>query len=273
MKLNTIYNENCLETMARMPDGFVDLTVTSPMYDDMRSYKNAIGDQWNLEKFTPIAKDLYRVTKHGGVVVWIVGDKTRDFCESLTSFKQAIFFVEECGFRLLDTMIYEKNNGPAPYPNMKRYAPWSEYMFVLSKGKPGTFNPIKDRPTKSGAGKRNSGNSSRQKDGSTKATGEYITKGHAIRHNVWSYHVGMNKDTTDKIAMSFPARFPEKLAEDHILSWSNPGELVYDPFMGSGTTAKMAFLNNRKYIGSEISTEYWEMSVNRMAMVMENNGN
>lgn len=262
MLLGKTYNENCIETMQRMPDAFVDLTVTSPPYDNLRDYK---GYSFPFEE---IAKELYRVTKDGGIVVWVVGDATNNFCESLSSFKQAIYFVEECGFNLLDTMIYEKANGPAPYPALKRYAPWFEYMFVFSKGRPKTFNPIKDIPTKSGAGRLNASNTSRQADGSLVSTGSYITQAFRTRHNVWKYDVGNNKDTSDNVAMSHPARFPERLAQDHILSWSNEGDVVYDPFMGSGTTAKMSILNNRSWIGSEMSEEYCEIINQRLSPLL-----
>lgn len=263
MKIELILGD-CLKKVKDIPDNTVDLTVTSPPYDSLRAY-NGNNTLWGEHVWKQVARDLFRVTKPGGVVVWVVGDETKNFCESLSSFKQAIFFVEEVGFNLLDTMIYEKKGGPAPYPNMRRYSPWFEYMFVFSKGKPKTFNQIKDKETKSGSGKRNSGNSARQKDGSTKSSGGYITKKYTSRHNVWAYHVGMNKDTTDKIAMSFPARFPELLARDHIISWSNEGDTVFDPFMGSGTTGKMAKLLKRNFIGIEIDPEYFDISSKRIS--------
>jgi site-specific DNA-methyltransferase (adenine-specific) len=160
-------------------------------------------------------------------------------------------------------MIYQKNGAPSPYPGMMRYAPYFEYMFVFSKGKPKTFNPIKDRKNKS-FGKINSGNTARQKDGSTKPTGSYIPKEFSIRPNVWTYDVGKNKDTKDEIALKHPARFPEMLAKDHILSWSNERDLILDPFLGSGTTAKMAKQLNRKFIGIEISEEYLKITKERL---------
>jgi len=238
--------------------GCIDLTLTSPPYDDARDYKGYCFD------FEKIAKEIYRITKNGGVLVWVVADQTKKFSETLTSFKQAIFFKEECGFNLLDTMIYEKNGGPAPYPNMMRYAPSFEYMFVFSKGKPKTFNPIKDRRNKV-FGKVNSGNTARQKDGSTKPSGSYVPKEFSIRPNIWTYDVGKNKDTKDKVAMTHPARFPELLAKDHILSWSNESDVVCDPFMGSGTTGKIAKELSRNFIGVEISEEYLNIAKERIA--------
>jgi len=261
LELNKIHQGDSAILLKQINDNSIDLTVTSPPYDNLRDYKGYSFD------FETIAKELYRVTKEGGVVVWVVGDETKDFCESLSSFKQAIYFVEKCGFNLLDTMIYKKNGSPSPYPNMRRYALIFEYMFVFSKGKPKTFNPIKDRKNKS-HGKINSGNTARQKDGTTKSSGSYLQKKYSIRTNIWTYDVGKNKDTKDVIALQHPARFPELLAKDHILTWSNPKEIILDPFAGSGTTLKMAKLNNRKYIGLEVSEEYCKIAQNRVSSLL-----
>ena len=242
-------------------DNSIDLTVTSPPYDDIRDYE---GFNWN---FKELAKELYKVTKQGGIAVWVVGDKTENFCETLSSFRQALYFVDNVGFNLLDTMIYKKKGGPSPYPNLKRYAPWFEYMFIFSKGKPKTFNPIKDKLTKSGKGEINSGSTARQKDGRTIKTGCYKTSKYKMRCNVWEYDVGKNKTTNDECAFKHPAMFPEKLAKDHIKSWSNEGDIVLDPFMGSGTTAKLAELLDRKWIGFEISEEYVDIAYKRVGKV------
>lgn len=258
MEINKIYNENCIDTMRRMPDNFVDLVVTSPPYDNLRDYK---GYSFPFED---IAKELFRVVKNGGVVVWVVGDATINFCESLTSFKQSIFFVENCGFNLLDTMIYAKKSYAPAYPNMKRYAQTFEYMFVLSKGKPNTFNPIMVDKQISSISNKIETNGFRQKDGSMvykKMETSSLVKSDC---NVWVYDVGFNKSSKDKVSFEHPATFPEQLANDHILSWSNEGDLVYDCFMGSGTTAKMAILNNRKWIGSEMSSEYCNIANKRL---------
>lgn len=255
---------DCRDVMDKMiaQNIFVDLTVTSPPYDNLRTYND--GLEWNESIWKDIILKLSSVTVTGGVVVWVVGDETKNFCESLSSFKRAIYFVEQGKFNLLDTMIYEKSGGPSPYPNMRRYSPWFEYMFVFSNGKPKTFNPIKDKPTRSGGGKVNSGNTARQASGITTPTGSYITSDFTMRHNVWKYAVGCGKDTSDKIALGHPARFPEQLANDHILSWSNPGDIVFDPFMGSGTTGKMALLGNRKFIGIEKDLTYFNLSKTRL---------
>ena len=248
MEVNKIYNESNLETMANMPDGFIDLTVTSPPYDKLRTY-NGFNFDWKT-----IIKELYRVTKKGGVVVWVVGDATIKGSETGTSFKQALHAID-CGFRLHDTMIYQKDN--CPFPSLNRYYANFEYMFVFSKGKPKTFNPIIDRKNKS-FGRKITG-TNRQKDGTTKPIknkGNEI-KEFGVRFNNWLVSDGKRQS-------KHPAVFPEQLANDHIISWSNENDLVYDPFMGSGTTAKMAVLNNRNYIGSEISLEYIEIIENRL---------
>jgi len=257
LEINKIYCVDNVEGMKLLDTESIDLTVTSPPYDDLRDYNGYSFD------FEGVANQLYRVTKAGGIVVWVIGDETKNFQESLSSFKQAIHFVDNSGFYLLDTMIYLKNNVPPTYPNMKRYSPAFEYMFVFSKGKPKCFNPIKDRENKN-YGKDFQGGTQRQKDGSLKKTPRYSPQQYGMRFNYWNYTVGKNKDTKDEIALNHPARFPEKLAEDHIISWSNERDLVLDPFMGSGTTAKMAKLNNRNYIGFDSSQEYCDIANNRL---------
>ena len=241
-----IYNEDCLDTMSRMKDNHIDLTVTSPPYDNLRDYKGYSFD------FESIAKELYRVTKDGGVVVWIVGDATIKGSETGTSFKQALFF-KEIGFRLHDTMIYEKSG---VMPSKNRYCQMFEYMFVLSKGKPKTTNLLKDRKNNWGGTKTFSNITSRQKDGTLKKKAQKEINDFGMRFNIWRVINGNGFGQKDKIAYKHPATFPEQLANDHIISWSNENDLVYDCFMGSGTTAKMAIANNRKWIGSEISKEY-----------------
>ena len=251
MEINKIYNENCIDTMAKMPDGFVDLTVTSPPYDSLRDYK---GYSFSFEN---IAKELFRVTKDGGVVVWIVADETKNFCESLSSFRQAIFFVEHCGFNLLDTMIYHKSNYAPAYPTLRRYANTFEYMLILSKGKPKTFNPIQQE--KALKGYKNKKSYFRQKDGSQLLKFIDCDRETKDAENVWTVC-----PTKAKSAGDHPAVFPEQLANDHIISWSNENDIVYDPFMGSGTTAKMAILNKRNWVGSEISKEYCKIAEKRI---------
>jgi site-specific DNA-methyltransferase (adenine-specific) len=249
MEINKIYNENCLETMAKMPDNFIDLVVTSPPYDKLRNYKGYSFD------FENVAKELYRVTKEQGVLVWVVADSVIDGSESGNSFRQALYFKEQ-GFNLHDTMIYQKNS--YPFPPTNRYYQQFEYMFVFSKGKPKTTNLLK---CESGNKKRKS--TQRNKDGTTTS---FTSEGNKerIMDNVWLEDTGYMRTTKDKYAFKHPAMFPESLSEKHIQTWSNESDLVYDCFMGSGTTAKMAILNNRKYIGSEISEEYCKIIETRI---------
>ena len=262
IELNKIYNEDCLETMAKMPDCFVDLTVTSPPYDNLRTYNGYSFD------FKAVAKELYRVTKQGGVVVWVVGDATIKGSETGTSFRQALYFMD-CGFNLHDTMIWEKPNPMPTDPKCFRYYNSFEYMFVLSKGKPNLCNYLKDKTKNAGknfgtAPMRNYDGSKRD-DRTIKLQGVVIGD-YKIRNNIWKYAIGSGV-AKDKIAYNHPAIFPEQLANDHIISWSNEGDLVYDPFMGSGTTAKMAILNKRNWIGSEISQEYCKIAEERIRKI------
>jgi DNA modification methylase len=249
LELNKIHHGDCLELMKEIPDNTIDLIVTSPPYDNLRTYNGFSFD------FECVANELYRITKQGGIVVWVVGDATIKGSETGTSFRQALYF-KEIGFNLHDTMIYSKRN-PVPYHH-NRYNPTFEYMFVISKGKPKIFNALKEPTNKRVPGKF------RYPDGSLKEANSVGGKEFKLRGNVWSYSVGKGGSTNDAIAFEHSAIFPEKLAEDHIKSWSNSGDIVFDPFSGSGTTCKMAMMNNRKYLGCEISQEYIDIANKRI---------
>ena len=239
---------DCLGIMRKMDDRCIDLTVTSPPYDNLRKYNGYSFD------FEPVAKELYRVTKLGGVVVWVVGDATVKGSETGTSFKQALYF-KDCGFNLHDTMIWEKTG---MLPTQGRYYNIFEYMFVFSKGKPKAMNFICDHKTTAGGRIQKKDaciNKGKQKDGA----GTFVRNEYSRRTNIWRITIGKNKET-----QGHPAPFPEQLAKDHIITWSNPGDVVFDPFMGSGTTAKMAMLNGRKFIGCEISEEYCNIIKERL---------
>ena len=264
LELNRIYNMDCVNGLKLLDDECVDLTVTSPPYDNLRHYK---GFSFNFEE---VAKELYRVTKKGGCVVWVVNDATVKGSETGTSFRQALYF-KQIGFLLNDTMIYAKDS--CPYPETVRYYPAFEYMFVFSKGRPKTVNLIKDKPNKN-CGDKITG-TERKPDGSIKRmaairnkTGRVI-RPYGVRLNIWKYKMGYMKSTTDKIAYKHPAIFPERLAHDHIISWSNEGDLILDPFSGAGTTAKMAVLAKRKFIGFEISAEYCDIARQRLEGICE----
>ena len=262
-----LYKGDCLKVMEELIKRGVktDLTVTSPPYDDLRNYNNSLD--WNFDMFKQVANKLYQITKEGGIVVWVVGDKTIKGSETGTSFKQALYF-KEIGFNLHDTMIYAKEN-PVPL-NHNRYEQRFEYMFVLSKGKLKTFNGLREDCKYAGT-KRTEKDRQYRKD----ATGSFKTgktapiKDTKLRYNIWFYQIGNNQSSKDKYAFKHPAIFPEKLAEDHILSWSNEGDLVFDPFMGSNTTGKMALKNNRRFIGIEKVEEYFEIAKKRIEGVKD----
>lgn len=249
--MNTLYiGDNVKVLKEHIADGVIDLTVTSPPYDDLRTYN---GFEWDIDG---VIEQLWRVTKQGGVVVWVVGDKTHKGSETGTSFRTALKFMEY-GWRLYDTMIYLKDN-PMPI-NDKRYQQAFEYMFVFSKGVPKTTN-IKRVPKSSKTLERQRHS---RKFTQRDSSGEFIEPTSYVggvkdpttkKVNVWNYLIGFG--SADELAFKHPAIFPEKLAEDHILSWSNEGDVVLDLFGGSGTTAKMAALNNRKFVHIDISEEY-----------------
>lgn len=262
MQTNCIKCCDNVEGLRCLPDNCIDLTVTSPPYDNLRAYQ---GFSWD---FDALASELYRVTKPGGVVVWIVNDATINGTETGTSFRQALAF-KSLGFNIHDTMIYAKHN-PPPTGGPKRYAQSFEYMFVFTKGSPKTFHPLTEPRRNACNDKRTKRVKSftRKADGTTDRRLVAINQNDPKRRNVWTYLVGGGNTTSDKYAYQHPAMFPEQLAADHIISWSNPGDVVLDPFLGSGTTAKMAVLNGRRYIGFEISADYVEIAKRRIAAAL-----
>lgn len=252
LPLDEIICGNNVDVLSSFPDECIDLTVTSPPYDKLRNYKGYTLD------FEGVARESWRITKRGGVLVWVVGDATNKGTETGTSFKQALYFMS-VGFNLHDTMIYRKIE-PPPQEQHPRYKPAFEYMFVFCKGyPPRVFNPITRQNKLSGKtitspGQRNANGTMRHENGKI-----FTIKERSVIDNVWEYVPARNPD--------HPAPFPEQLAEDHILSWSNPDDIVLDPFVGSGTTAKMAIRHNRRYIGIDISAEYCEIARRRVSDV------
>ena len=253
-----IYNENCIDHMQSMSDNSVDLVVTSPPYDNLRTYND--GSSWSFDVFKRVADGLFRVVKDFGVVVWIVSDATINGSETGSSFRQALYFID-IGFNLHDTMIWNKES--ATHPEVMRYYHSFEYMFVFVKAPNGgvhqiTANLLKDR--KNLYSDTPVIGTKRKADGSTK----FFHKDHnhseyGVRFNVWSTSCARGKELT-----GHPAQMPIKLAEDHIKTWSNTGDSVFDPFLGSGTTACACLNTNRKFIGCEISPEYFELAKKRI---------
>lgn len=253
--LGKINNDDCIKFMKKLPDNCIDLTVTSPPYDDLRDYENKLV--WDYCIFRKVARELYRVTKNGGVVVWVIGDKTDKCNKSLTSFKHALYF-QEVGFNIYDVIIYQKAGSSPPHPN--RYFNSFEYMFVMSKGKPKSVNLLKDKKN-SCAGMSTFGDiTRREKDGSLTNKGKKVINEFGIRTNIWRYNNGKGFSSKDKVAYEHPAIFPEKLVEDHIKSWSNQGDVVFDPFGGSGTTAKVSIELGRKWLYVEKVKKYCDIA-------------
>jgi len=254
LPLNEIICGDAVDIMRSIPADSIDLVVTSPPYDNLRSYN---GYSFNFEG---MAKGLFRVMKKGGVVVWVVGDQAIKGDETGTSFRQALYF-KQVGFNLFDTMIYLKTPRGA-VGNNKTYWQAFEYMFVLSKDTPKTINLIKDRENKDERGGDNG--TKRLHDGTLLKLKRAGYSKYGRRTNVWEYLIGRGHSASDDIAYKHPAIFPEKLVQDHVTSWSNPGDVVFDPMCGSGTTCKMAKLNKRDFIGIDISSEYCKIAEERL---------
>lgn len=255
--INKVIQDDCLQVMKKFEDGCVDMVLTSPPYDNLRNYK---GYDFQFEA---IAKELYRVVKDGGVVVWVVGDATINGSETGTSFKQALFFKEN-GFNLHDTMIFKKRN-PIPQVYKLRYSNEFEYMFVLSKGRVATHNTIMVECLHAGLKLNGTTYKNYSKDDQKRAKMAKPVKDYKIKGNIWEYVVGKNLE--DQEAKGHPAPFPCELARDHIYSWSNEGDLILDPMCGSGTTCKAAIQLGRRFIGIDISHEYLEIAKKRLSNV------
>jgi len=252
---------DCLEKMKEIKDDSIDLTVTSPPYDNLRTY-NGNNDLWGEHVWKAVIQDLFRVTKQGGVVVWVVGDATINGSETGTSFKQALWGMD-CGFNLHDTMIWNKD--ACRYPETNRYYPVWEYQFILSKGKPEITNLIKDRANITVGSKVARKRQVRTSDGKMEENSAYRRdrnrriNEYGVRFNIWDIPVSSCEGRKDH-----PATFPEQLAYDHIISWSNEGDMVLDPFMGSGTTGKMARRTGREFIGIELDPGYFKIAEDRI---------
>lgn len=255
--MTSLYLGNCLEVLPTFKQGSIDMVLTSPPYDNLRTYNDS--STWNFEVFQSVARELHRVLKDGGIMVWVVSDSTKNYGKSLTSFKQAIYF-NDIGFKVVDVMIWRKPGFTDVASIKYRYPNVFEYMFVLAKGKPSTFNPIKDRKNIHGGSALNG--TRRQVNGTTKdlwSAGKVLDE-YGIRFNVWDMsHANKGKEKT-----GHPAQFPEELATGHILSWSNENDTVLDPFMGSGTTGVVCKQFNRNFIGIEIDASYFNMAENRI---------
>lgn len=249
-----LYCGDCAEVLQKL-EANIDLVVTSPPYDDLRAYSGYTFD------FECVATRLCEKIKHGGAVVWIVGDATKNGSETGTSFKQALYFKDHCDMNLHDTMIYEK--AQACFGSTKCYLQSFEYMFVFSKGKLQTINFLRDRANVR-SGEEKAAKNGRNVLGEMPQRTTVSMKPFGKRKNIWKYGVGGVKDNN-----VHPAVFPQKLAEDHIRSWSNLGETVLDPFMGSGTTALAAISLGRRYVGIEISEKYCEIAKQRIIEVEE----
>lgn len=251
-QLNELYADDCVHFMKNnIQDNYIDMVLTSPPYDNLRNYNG-----YKFE-FEAIANELFRVIKKGGVVVWIVGDKIKNGNKSLTSFRQALYF-QEIGFNVHDVMIYAKKN--TPFMRSNAYTNSYEYMFILSKGSPKIFNPLKEQTARHGVEMLVA---NKKADGKNHKVPKELKK-EKTKTNIWHYAVGLGGTTNDREAFAHPAVYPEQLAKDHILSWSNEGDIILDPMCGSGTTCKMAFLNKRNFIGIDISEEYIELARARL---------
>ena len=253
-----IIEGDCVDVMGGMDAESVHAVVTSPPYDNLRTYEGTCD--WNQSVWEMVLEELYRVLVPGGVAVWVVGDATVNGSETGTSFAQAIY-AKSVGFNIHDTMIWSKSD-PMPLSH-RRYEQQFEYMFVFSKGKPRVFNPIKDRKAKN-PGVVSTG-SVRNADGSLRPKNTLSTVPDFLpRFNIWKVPGACHK----KDISGHPAPMPTSIAHDHIISWTNPGDIVLDPFAGGGTTGVACAETGRDFIGIEKVPEYADLARNRIEAAM-----
>jgi site-specific DNA-methyltransferase (adenine-specific) len=249
----TLYLGDCRDILPTL--GKVDAVVTSPPYDGLRTYNGLQKPEDFLDVIGLLAAGL----TNGGVMMWNVADATVQGSETGTSFRQALHAMS-CGLNLHDTMIYIREN--VNFPEAVRYFSGHEYMFVFSNGQPKTFNPIKDRRNK-WAGTTMHG-TDRQVDGSLKkisgAGKEILPSG--MRFNYWL----MSNNSGDT---GHPAPMPYSMAHDHAVTWTNPGDIILDPFMGSGTTGVACANLGRSFIGIEREPAYFDIACRRIARAYE----
>ena len=275
LEINKVHLMNSIDGMAQMDEDCVDLVVTSPPYDNLREYNDS--SEWNFEEFKKVAQGLVRVLKPGGIISWNVADaivelhKKQGTSRTGSSFKQCLYFME-LGLNFHDLIIYEK---PAARFSASakgtRYSDVFEYCFILSKGKPQHVNIIADKKNK-GYGTTFTKDGGRNKDGTRnrdEAKTKIAVKEFGVRHNIWRINNSCGSFGMPKEAYDHPALMPQELAHDMVRSYSNPGDLVLDPFMGSGTTARMAYSNDRDYIGFEIDPSYHKLCEDITSVVIE----
>ena len=247
----TLYLGDCLEILPTL--GNVDAVVTSPPYDNLRKY----GGHAPVDTFAAIT-EISNCLSRGGVCMWNVKDETRDGSETGTSFRQALHAMDS-GLNLHDTMIYVRRG--VTFPDANRYLPAFEYMFIFSNGSPRHFNGIKDRRNRY-AGTVIHG-TDRQSDGSLaarKCSSSEVPE-YGLRYNWWELH---NAQAGNGEFGGHPAPMPYPMAHGHIQTWTDNGETILDPFMGSGTTGVACAKLGRKFIGIEIEPKYFDIACKRI---------
>lgn len=244
-----IYHGDCREILPSLPK--VDLVVTSPPYGSVRDYVRYEG----VDTLAVLA-ELACMLIEGGVIVWNTADQVTEGSETGQSFREALHVMSQ-GLRLHDTMIYCREG--VNFPDANRYHPAFEYMFVFSKGAPRCFNGIRDRKNKWGGTTVHG--TQRERDGRMTVPSQNgsLIPDIGLRLNWWILKPASTEPTLDH-----PARMPISMAQAHVQSWCNAGDLVLDPFMGSGTTLRAAKDLGRKAIGIEICEAYCEIAANRL---------
>lgn len=253
---NTILHSDALIALPDLAEGSVDLTVFSPPYDGIREY----GKNWRLD-YKALGSELLRVTADGGVCAVVIGDGTKDFAKSLTTFRWAVDWVDRAGWRLFECCIYQRHGNPGAWWS-QRFRVDHEFILIFFKGsRPRHFDKTTLMVPSKHAGKVYSG-TDRLTNGGFKKIEPKAVNDMKCRGTLWEYSTSNTEGNRTKL--EHPATYPDSLAEDLIVCFSKPGDLVLDPMCGSGTTCVMAAKNKRAFLGIEINQEYHRISMKRM---------
>lgn len=208
-----------------------------------------------------LGKSLYRVTKEGGICAVVIGDGTKDFDKSLTTFKLAVDWCDNAGWRLFETCIYQRDGNPGAWWN-SRFRVDHEYILLFFKGaRPKSFNKQHLMVASKHAGKTYSG-TDRLTNGDFKKIQPKQVNPMKCRGTIWRYKTSNTEG--NKLKLQHPATYPDSLAEDIILCFSKEGDMVLDPMCGSGTSCVMALKNNRHTTGIDINQDYCTIAQKRL---------
>ena len=283
IELNKIYPESNLETMQRIESNSIDMVLTSPPYANARAktYGGIDADDY-INWFIPIAKEIYRILKPTGSFILNIGDNTIDGETHLYTFEIPIVLKREIGFKFIDPLIWHKKTTP-PGKFKNRFKDGWEFCFHFSKTLDIKFNPyaVAEKTTQvsidralrhkdthimkstTGSGFNNPNKNLKERRNRQTGSG-FGTDDNYMDSLEMALPMNVIYCSPETRNMNHSAPFPIEIPVFFIKAFTDENDIIYDPFLGSGTTAEAALRLNRKFIGSEIKTEYVSTANNRI---------